>query len=82
MYLCGPLVLLVEFGLLLFFVWQPVNKKNNRTIQQKSRDISCAWELLESPAFPSTCVSNKEKLVTGTAQNTRPKDILFRKLVI
>jgi len=42
MYLCGPLVLLVEFGLLFFFIWLPVKQKNNRTIQQKMAEIFVA----------------------------------------
>ena len=42
MYLCGPLVLLVEFGLLLFFIWQPVKQKNNKTIEQKMAELFAA----------------------------------------
>jgi hypothetical protein len=33
MYLCGQLVFLVDFGVLLFCVWQPV--------KQKPKDIAC-----------------------------------------
>ena len=43
------------------------------------RVICCASELLEISAFPSTCFSSNEKLVTRKAQNRRPKDILYRK---
>ena len=42
MYLCGPLVLLVEFELLLFFIWQPVKQKNSRTIEEKIAQIFAA----------------------------------------
>jgi hypothetical protein len=51
MYLCGPLVLIVEFGLLLFCIWQSVKQKPIdmlcRIIGSVDRDmIFSKWEEL------------------------------------